>query len=111
MKRGYSMSNYTDELVAKLHNMANENEGVVTYGMASEFAEAHGLKLRSVIAKVISEKIEYERKPERVTKTGAPVVRKAEIVATIEAALGVAVPTLSKASKTDLIRLAEVLNG
>ena len=105
------MSNYTPELVAKLHNVANENEGVVTYAMATDFAETHGLTLRSVIAKVISEGIEYERKPERVTKAGEPVVRKAEIVSAIEVALGVTVPTLSKASKTDLIRLAEALNG
>lgn len=106
-----SQSSYSDEMVSALHKIAEGNDGKISYQMAADFADANGLKLRSVIAKVISEKIEYERKPERVTKRGEPVVRKAEIVSAIEAALEVAVPSLTKVSKTDLQTLAEAVNA
>lgn len=103
------MSNYTETMVAELHALAEANEGVFTYAMAVAYAEANGLKPRSVIAKVKSEKMAYEPKPVRVTKNDEPIVRKAEIVAAIEAAVGVSVPSLAKASKADLERLAEAV--
>jgi hypothetical protein len=45
----------------------------------------------------------------KVTKTGEPVVRKAELVAVIESNFGIAVPSLVKASKADLQRLIDSL--
>ncbi len=94
---------YTPALEAEIKALAVE--GPITYAEAVAFAEAHGLKPRSVIAKIKSMKLAYEPKPVRVTKAGAPVVRKDEIVKAIEAAVGVSVPTLSKASKEDLEKL------
>ena len=45
----------------------------------------------------------------KVTKTGEPVVRKAELVAQLEAHFEVAIPTLVKASKADLQKLVDHL--
>ena len=100
------MTQYTKEIVAQM-----EAKGSFTYAEAVAFAEAHGLKPRSVIAKIKSMKLAYECKPARVTKQGEPVVLKATFVATIEAAVGVALPSLTKASKEDLQKLAEVLSA
>jgi hypothetical protein len=96
---------YTVELVAALHAL----EAPVTFAAAEAFAAKHGLKPRSVVAKIKSEKIAYVPKPTKVTKVGEPVVAKATIVAAIGAALGVAVPSLEKATKEDLVRLISAL--
>ena len=73
---------------------------------------------RSVVAKVKSlesdESIEGERpfylaKPAHVTKTGAPVERKADMVGQIAAMLGTSCDSLVKASKADLQRVREAL--
>ncbi len=80
--------------------------GEFNYESASAYAELNGLKLRSVIAKVKSLQLPYTAK-ERVTKTGEVVVRKAELVAVVEAATGLKVPSLVKASKVDLVALSE----
>ena len=45
----------------------------------------------------------------RMTKTGAPVIRKEEIVAQIQEQVGIEVPTLSKATKQDLQKLLAAL--
>ena len=45
----------------------------------------------------------------RVTKSGAPVIRKEDIVAQIQATVGVEVPTLAKATKQDLQTLLSAL--
>ncbi len=58
---------------------------------------------RSIIAKLVREGV-YQT-PVRVTKTGAPVVRKAAIIANINANLGLAdsdLASLEKTSKADL---------
>lgn len=100
------MSNYSEALVAKL-----EAQPKWTYASTAEFAEANGLKHRSVIAKVKSLGLEYEPKPARVTKRGEPVVLKAEMVAAVEKALAVSVPSLSKVTKEDLERLVEAVGA
>ena len=74
---------------------------------------------RSIIAKVKSlendETIEGDRpfylaKPAYVTKQGANVEKKADIVAMISAVLGgVACESLAKASKADLVRVRDAL--
>ena len=89
--------NYTDEMVAEMHELYTANPTRETVDM---IAENFGKSVRSVIAKLSREGI-YVSQP-RVTKTGEPVVRKAELVAQIEEHFGVELQTLVKASKTDL---------
>jgi hypothetical protein len=45
-----------------------------------------------------------------VTKSGEPVVRKAELLASIESTLGKEFPSLVKASKADLQRLIDTIS-
>ena len=89
--------NYSDEQVAEMHSLYEANP---TRETVEILAETFGKSVRSVIAKLSREGI-YVSQP-RVTKTGEPVVRKSELVAQIEAYFGIEVPTLVKASKTDL---------
>lgn len=102
------MSIYTPDLVSALQDLALET-GEITYAQAVAFADKHGLKPRSVIAKIKSMELIYVPKPVNVTKRGEPVVRKSELVASIEAAVGVAVPSLVKASKADLEALMQAV--
>ena len=46
-----------------------------------------------------------------MTKTGEPVVRKQELVLEVANHFGIAIPTLVKASKADLQKLVDALNG
>ena len=71
------------------------------------FAKQFGKSTRSVIAKLSREGIYVPM--ERKTKTGEPIVRKAELVALIEEHFGDTFPSLVKATKTDLQRLVESL--
>ena len=92
--------NYTDEMVTSMvadyQNSPNKDTVVK---LASEFNKS----TRSIVAKLVREGV-YQAAP-RVTKTGAPVVRKSEIVSQIQDALGVELLTLEKASKADLEKL------
>jgi hypothetical protein len=92
--------NYTDEMVEAMvaDYQDNPTKDTVTR-LASEFNKS----TRSIVAKLVREGV-YVAAP-RVTKTGAPVIRKSEIVAQIQDALGVEFSTLEKASKADLERL------
>ena len=89
--------NYTEEMVAEMHALYTANP---TRETVEIIAEDFGKSVRSVIAKLSREGI-YVSQP-RVTKTGEPVVRKAELVAQIEAHFEIEIPTLVKASKSDL---------
>lgn len=100
------MSNYTTELTAAL-----ESRPRWTYAEAVAFAEEHGLKNRSVIAKIKSLGLDYEPKPARVNKRNEPVVKKAQMVAAIETALGVTVGSLVKVGKADLETLVAAIPG
>jgi len=89
--------NYTDEMVQAMVSDYVDSPNTDTVAkLASEFSKS----TRSIVAKLVREGV-YIAKP-RVTKTGAPVVRKSELVAQIQSFLGVDVPTLEKASKADL---------
>ena len=97
--------NYTDEMVAEMHSLYEANPTRETVDiLASKF----GKSVRSIIAKLSREGI-YVAQP-RVTKTGEPVVRKAELVAQINAHFGIDFPTLVKASKVDLQNLVNHLS-
>ena len=97
--------NYTDEMVASMTEqyVANPTRETVE-ALAQEF----GKSVRSIIAKLSREGV-YVAQP-KVTKTGEPVVRKAELVAQLEAHFGVAIPTLVKASKADLQKLVDTIS-
>ena len=96
--------NYTDEMVAQMTEAytANPNRDTVD-ALAKQF----GKSVRSIIAKLSREGV-YVAQP-KVTKTGEPVVRKAELVEILEAHFQVAIPTLVKASKADLQKLVDHL--
>ena len=72
-----------------------------------DLAATLGKSNRSVIAKLSKMGI-YQPKP-RTTKTGDPIVSKLELLAQIEETLGIELPTLVKAGKEDLRKLAEIL--
>ena len=97
--------NYTDEMVASMTEqyVANPTRDTVD-ALAQEF----GKSVRSIIAKLSREGV-YVAQP-KVTKTGEPVVRKAELVEILEAHFEVAIPTLVKASKADLQRLVDAIS-
>ena len=72
-------------------------------------AEKLGKNARSVIAKLSREGV-YVAQP-RVTKAGEPVVLKSEFVSRIHTALGIEIPSIVKATKTDLAKLADHLEA
>ena len=97
--------NYTDEMVAK---MTKAYEANPTRETVEELASTLGKSVRSIIAKLSREGV-YVAQP-KVTKTGEPVVRKAELVAMLQEHFGVQMPTLVKASKADLQKLVDTLS-
>jgi len=96
--------NYTDEMVAQMTDqyVANPTRETVD-GLAKQF----GKTTRSIIAKLSREGV-YVAQP-RTTKTGEPVVSKAQFVTAIEGHFDIAMPTLVKSGKQDLQKLAEAL--
>ncbi len=92
--------NYTDEMVETMHELYTAEP---TRETVEQLAEDFGKSVRSIIAKLSREGI-YVSQP-RVTKTGEPVVRKAELVAQIEEHFDIEVPSFVKASKADLQEL------
>ena len=100
------MSNYTDEMVRDM-----VAHGEWSYAECCKFADEHGLKPRSVIAKVKSLQLAYTPKPARVRKSGEPVTPKATFAATIEQAVGLTLPSLSKMVRSDLVALSEALTN
>ena len=97
--------NYTDEMVAQ---MTKAYEANPTRETVEKLASTLGKSVRSVIAKLSREGV-YVAQP-KVTKTGEPVIRKQELVAVLESHFGVLMPTLVKASKADLQKLADTLS-
>ena len=93
--------NYTQEMTDTLVQayVASPTRAVV-----DQYAELFDKSSRSIIAKLVREGV-YQAQ-ERVTKTGEPVVRKQDLVEKIEAITGIDLPSLSKASKSDLVELA-----
>ena len=92
--------NYTDEMVEAMVADYQDNP---TKDTVTKWSNEYNKSTRSIVAKLVREGV-YVAAP-RVTKTGAPVIRKSEIVAQIQDALGVEFSTLEKASKADLERL------
>jgi len=97
--------NYTDEMVAQMINAYEANPSRETVDM---LAGEMGKSVRSIIAKLSREGV-YVAQP-KVTKTGEPVVRKQELVASLQSHFGIEIPTLVKASKADLQRLVDSID-
>ena len=98
--------NYTDAMVASMIATYEANPSLDT---VATLATDLGKNKRSIIAKLVREGV-YKAQP-RVTKAGAPIVRKAELVAQIQNHFGISVPSLEKASKADLERMVTAING
>ena len=98
--------NYTDEQVSY---MVKEYQANPSRETVDTIAEELGKNARSVIAKLSREGV-YVAQP-RVTKTGEPVVLKSEFVDRIHKALGIEIPSIVKATKVDLQRLADHLEA
>ena len=97
-------NNYTEDMVTTMHSLYTANP---TRETVDVLAEQLGKSVRSIIAKLSREGI-YVTQP-RVTKTGEPVVRKAELVSQINEHFGQEFPTLIKVSKVDLQNLLDAI--
>ena len=98
-------ANYTEAMTEKMVAQYTANPSRDT---VDAIAEELGKNARRVIAKLSREGV-YKAQP-RVTKSGEPVVRKAELLAQIQDTLGVELPSLVKASKADLQRLIDTIS-
>ena len=98
--------NYTDAMVSELVDAYVANSSVAT---VDEFAAKFNKPRRSIIAKLVREGV--YKAVARATKQGTPVVRKSDLVAQIEDALGtqLELATLVKASKNDLHPLLAII--
>lgn len=89
--------NYTEEMVDAMVADYQDNPTQETVAaLATEFNKS----TRSIVAKLVREGV--YKAPSKAVKAKVAVVRKADLVATINEALGVELETLSKASKADL---------
>ena len=98
--------NYTDDMV---NTMIADYVDSPNTDTVSRLATELNKSTRSIVAKLVREGV-YVAKP-RVTKTGAPVIRKADLVVMIQNAVGQELPTLEKASKADLQLLLDSVVG
>ena len=99
--------NYSDSAVT---TMVAEYTATPTRTTVDALARQFNKNPRSIIAKLVREGV-YKAVP-RVTKTGAPVVRKSAIIANINANLGLstdALTSLEKTSKADLESLLQAI--
>lgn len=103
--KNMATANYTEAMTEKMIAQYSANP---TRETVDALANELGKNARSVIAKLSREGV-YKAQP-RVTKSGEPVVRKAELLASIESTLGQQFPSLVKASKADLQRLIDTIS-
>ena len=101
-----TVKNYSDKDVSMMIETYQANPTRDTVDM---LAEKLGKNARSIIAKLSREGV-YVAQP-RATKTGEPVVLKSEFVDRIHKALGIEIPSIAKATKADLARLADHLEA
>jgi hypothetical protein len=101
-----TVKNYSEKDVSMMISTYQANPTRDTVDM---LAEKLGKNARSVIAKLSREGV-YVAQP-RMTKTGEPVVLKSEFVNRIQTALGIEIPSIAKATKADLQRLADHLEA
>ena len=104
-KKIMATSNYTEAMTEK---MIAEYSANPTRDTVDMLAEELGKNARSIIAKLSREGV-YKAVP-RVTKSGEPIVRKADLLVNIQTTLGAEFPSLVKASKADLQRLIDTIS-
>ena len=95
---------YTEEMVERMVEQYTANP---TRETVNAIADELGKPARSIIAKLTREGV-YVAQP-RTSKTGAPVIRKEQLVAYINQKLGIEAPSLAKATKADLARLVSAI--
>tara|TARA_R110000822_G_scaffold4819_2_gene20519 strand:+ start:346 stop:729 length:384 start_codon:yes stop_codon:yes gene_type:complete len=96
--------NYTEEMVDA---MVADYEANPTPETVSALSEEFGKSVRSIVAKLVREGV-YKAQPRAVAAKVA-VVRKSELVARINEALGLELASLEKATKGDLEALVAAL--
>lgn len=98
--------NYTPEMVAEMVASYEQNPTQETIAaLAAKFEK----KPRSVIAKLSAEGVYLKQEKVGKTKAGVDVIRKEELVAQVNQALGIELPSLSKVTKVDLMALLNVV--
>ena len=99
--------NYTDEMV---EHMVAAYEDMPTLATVEDLVIEFGKPKRSIISKLSNIGI-YVPASKGKTKSGAPVVRKDDLVEQIQDALGthLSLPSLSKATKNDLHTLLAII--
>jgi hypothetical protein len=108
------VAKYTPAMVAVIQEVAAANDGLdlalcTAIAERPEFQEAE-ITARGVVAKARTMGMVY-RKVERLTKAGDPVIRKDELVAKIEASLGLSgLDSLAKAEKPALKALLDAVS-
>ena len=101
-----AQANYTQPMTDKMVATYTANP---TRETVDAIAKDLGKNTRSVIAKLSREGV-YKATP-RTTKTGEPIVRKSELLTSIETHFGIELPSLVKASKADLQRLIDTISS
>ena len=104
-KKIMASANYTQQQTEQMVSKYTANP---TRATVDALAKELGKNTRSVIAKLSREGV-YVAQP-RATKSGEPIVRKAELVAQLESHFGIEVPTLVKTSKADLQKMVEAIS-
>ena len=99
-------ANYTQEMVEFI---SDQYTAVPTRATVDALAEKFNKTPRSIIAKLSA--LGLYIKAERVTKRGEPVVRKDELVAQVQASVGVELPSLAKMTKVDLQNLIDFFSA
>ena len=99
-----SAKNYTDEMVS---TMTEQYQANPTRETVDELAREFGKTTRSIIAKLSREGV-YVAQP-RTTKSGEPIVAKAELVSEVATILGVEVDDIASLEKATKVHLKEVV--
>ena len=100
-----TIANYTDEMVTSMTETYSANP---TLDTAKSLAADMGKSTKSVVAKLVS--LGIYKKAEKKSKSGNPVIQKATLVKQIETHYGFALPSLIKATKTDLQNMVDNLS-
>lgn len=98
------MSAYSNSMVTEL-----TQAGAFDYATASAFAEKHNISVRSVISKIRSLNLPYEKKVVQTVKISR--VRKSEVVEMIAAKLSLECDKLAGLGKADLGSLQQLLKA
>ena len=100
-----SAKNYTEEMVAQMTEQYTANP---TSATVDSLAREFGKTTRSIIAKLSREGV-YVAQP-RTTKTGEPIVSKAELVSEVATVLGVEVDDIASLEKATKIHLKALVD-